>query len=94
MTQGKDKQQPPPPLDKVVEENKQVVEDIRHAADELAVAHAVLATELGKANPSEDTREAVQRTKDVKSTLKETAEKLEETTDVLEQHVSKSLQKP
>lgn len=93
MTAAKNKPGSPPPLEEVVEENRQMVEDIRDAADELAVAHAVLATETVKANPSEDTKEAVKRTKEVKSKLKATAEKLEETTEVLEQHVTNSIQK-
>ncbi len=94
MNTGKTKPSSPPPLEDVVEENKEVVEEIRHAADELAVAHAVLATETVKANPSKDTKVAVERTKQVKEKLKETASKLEDTTEALEEHVSKSVQKP
>ena len=95
MTTGKSKPTTPqPPLEDVVEENKQVVEEIHDAAQELAVVHAVLATETMKAKPSDDTKEAVKRTKEVKTKLKATASKLAEATEVLEKHVAKLAHKP
>ena len=81
---------PPPPLEDVVEENKEVAQEIRSAADELAVVHAVLATETVKPSPSEAAQQAIERTNEVRSKLEATASRLEDATEALEGHVANS----
>jgi hypothetical protein len=88
MSPTQSKSTSPPPLENVVEDNRQVMDEIREAAEELTVVHAVLATETAKVNPSEDTKQAVKRTNEVRSMLKASASKLAEATDALEQHVT------
>ncbi len=83
----------PAPLQEVVEENKQVAEDIKKAVDDLTVVHAVLTVENEKSRPSQDTKKAVKRTKVIRSKLANAATKLEDATEILERHVAASAQK-
>lgn len=92
MTPIDSKRTSPSPLQEVVEENKQVVEDIREAVDDLTAVHAVLTVEAEKTRLTPEAEKAVKRTKVVRTNLADTAVKLEDATEVLRQHASNSTQ--
>lgn len=63
---------------------QQVAEEIKGAADELGVVHAVLDTQVSKQSAPEDMEEAVARTQELEKRLKDSAEKLDSANEVLE----------
>ena len=77
------------PIAEALDKNKKATEDVKKAADELAVLHAVLDTKLGKGASDEEVARAVAETNDVEKRLTKSAEKLDEVNDVLEGEVKR-----
>ena len=82
-------------VDEALTKTKQVAEDIKDAADELAVVHAVLetgppekATESSTARDAyrAEVQEAVDRTRDLEKQLQESAQTLDSANEILERH--------
>ncbi|MEJ8816150.1 hypothetical protein WKW77_34225 [Variovorax ureilyticus] len=73
-----------PPVKKALEKNKQVAEEVKEAADELGVVHAVLDTKVPEDARHEDVGEAIARTKEVAKRLDKSAEVLDEVNEALE----------
>ncbi len=74
---------PPETLAQALTQNKEVAEDVKAVAGELAVTHAVL--ESAKLDvPEGDVRDAIERTSVVEKQLTETARKLDEVNAILE----------
>ncbi|MES2401158.1 MAG: hypothetical protein V4573_14305 [Pseudomonadota bacterium] len=67
-----------------VSQSKEVVEEIRDAAHDLAVAHAVLQKTIPDSPKAPDVQGAVKRTAEVQQSLDKSAEKLETVTAKLE----------
>lgn len=76
--------QSPQNLDQVLDQTKQVAEEIKDAADELKVVHAVLETGLAKPQAHPDIEKAVDRAQDLEQQLHESAEKLDSANEALE----------
>lgn len=93
MSHETDKSPPSLPVEELVKKNLQAVAEIQESAEELGVVHAVLTTELKAAKPSEDARNAVAHTKQVKSKLEATASELESATRALKAQVSEKAPK-
>lgn len=73
--------------EQLVEKNLQAIAEIQDSAQELAVVHAVLTTELKHADSSDEAQSAVERTHEVKAQLDATAAKLEEATKALSDQI-------
>ena len=65
-------------LDRALQKNEQVAEDVKEAADELAVVHAVLDTKLPEAAKSGDVATAVAQTEDIEKRLTASGKALDE----------------
>jgi len=78
------------PIADVLDSTKQATEEVQSAADELAVVHAVLDTELGQDKHDAEVRKAVADTDKVAKRLEETAEKLGEVTETLQRKMGRS----
>jgi hypothetical protein len=72
------------PIAEALDKNKQAAEEVKKAADDLAVVHAVLDTKLAKGTSDGDVARAVARTDKVEKRLTESAEKLDEVNETLE----------
>lgn len=77
-----------PLIAEVVTENAEVVEQLKAAANELEVVHAVLSTKVPMAAPSADVSVAIERTDLIGQQLAETAEVLDKTTEKLREIAS------
>lgn len=64
-------------LSEALKENKQVAEDIKSAADDLAVVHAVLEKELPEEAMNDDAVQAVEQTQEIEKRLSKSAKKLD-----------------
>jgi hypothetical protein len=76
-----------PPLSEALNKNEEVAEEVKKAADQLAVAHAVLETRIAKDARDGEVAEAVAETREVGRQLDESAEKLEEVNEALRREV-------
>ena len=77
---------PPLPIAEALDKNKQVTEEVKKAADDLAVVHAVLETKLedkDKPGVDADVSRAVAETRKVEKQLAQSAEKLEAVNETL-----------
>ena len=72
------------PLVDALDKSKQATEDVKKAADDLAVVHAVLDTKLAKGASDGDVARAVKETDKVEKRLTRSAEKLDEVNETLE----------
>ena len=72
------------PIAEALDKSKQATEEVKKAADDLAVVHAVLDTKLAKGASDGDVARAVARTDTVEKRLTESAEKLDEVNETLE----------
>ncbi len=79
----------PAGLVKALKENKEATRAVEKAADELAVVHAVLDSELPKEVVSSDASEAVERTGQLEKQLAASSEKLKKVNESLEQELAK-----
>jgi len=71
------------PLAEAIDKNKQATDDVKRAADDLAVVHAVLDTKLAKGASDGDVARAVAETDKVEKRLTKSAEKLDEVNETL-----------
>jgi 2C-methyl-D-erythritol 2,4-cyclodiphosphate synthase len=74
----------PSPIVDALDKNKQATADVKKAADDLAVVHAVLDTKLSKGTSDGDVGRAVAETDKVEKRLTKSAEKLDEVNETLE----------
>jgi hypothetical protein len=75
------------PLGEALSKNKEAAEEVARAADDLAVVHAVLDTEIGNGSSGGDVKRAVAETKKVEERLSESAEKLEQVNETLQREM-------
>ncbi|MGJ7608742.1 hypothetical protein ACSFA7_30700 [Variovorax sp. LT1R20] len=76
-------------LVKALKENKEATRAVEKAADELAVVHAVLESELPKEVISSDADQAVERTSQLEKQLSASSEKLKKVNESLERELAK-----
>ncbi len=67
----------------VLDQNIEAVEQIKTAASELGVVHAVLSTNVPSQRSEGDLQAAVNRTSEIEQQLKETAEALDQSNELL-----------
>ena len=82
------------PTTDVVQTNKQVAQEVKKAADDLVVVHAVLDKELAEEVRSDDVDQAVAQTAKIEKRLSKSAKALEEVNRKLEGKVSAGQAKP
>lgn len=88
------KQKPPsnskrtPGLAKALKENKEATQAVEKAADDLAVVHAVLDTELPKESVSSDVDRAVEQTSELEKQLSASSEKLKRVNESLQRELT------
>lgn len=78
-------QPPDTAISDVLNQNVEVAQQIKTAANELGVVHAVLSTEVTPSGAEGDLEAAVKRTSEIEQQLIETAEALEESNERLSQ---------
>jgi chaperonin cofactor prefoldin len=78
-------------LDKALRKNKQVTKEVQDAADDLAVVHAVLDTEVPKQTLPEDVDRAIERAGELEKTLSDSAKHLQEVNRALENQLDDRL---
>jgi len=71
------------PIAEALDKNKQATEDVKKAADDLAVVHAVLDTKIARGASDGDVARAVAETNRVEKRLTKSAEKLDEVNETL-----------
>ncbi len=71
------------PIADALDQNKQATEEVKKAADDLAVVHAVLDTKLTKGASDNDVERAVAETNQVEKRLTKSAEKLDKVNEKL-----------
>ena len=71
-------------IDEAIDKNKQVAEEVKAAADELAVVHAVLDKKLPHGAREEDVVQAVAQTNVLEKRLDESSKVLDEVNEQLE----------
>jgi hypothetical protein len=72
------------PLHEALDKNRQVAEEVKEAADELAVVHAVLDSHLPGDAGAEDVARAVAHTGEIEKRLTESGKILDEVNETLE----------
>jgi hypothetical protein len=77
-----------PGLAKAVKENKEATQAVEKAADDLAVVHAVLDSELPKEIVSSDVDRAVEQTGELEKQLSASSEKLKKVNESLERELT------
>ena len=77
------------PLADALETNQQATEEVQRAADDLAVAHAVLDTKAAKGSVDDEAKRAVAETARVEKRLTKSAEKLEQVNEALQKEIPK-----
>jgi hypothetical protein len=80
---------PASPIADALDQNKQATEEVKKAADDLAVVHAVLDTKLTKDASNDEVERAVAETGRVEKRLTKSAEKLDEVNDKLEREAKR-----
>ena len=78
------------PLADALGKSKEATEDVKKAADDLAVVHAVLETKLAKGVADEDAARAIAETDRLEKRLTQSAEKLDQVNETLEQEVKRA----
>ncbi len=82
--------QSPSPLSDALNDSKAATAEVKDAADDLAVIHAVLDTKLSSGANDEDVSRAVAETAQVEKRLAKSAEKLDKVSETLEQVVKQT----
>jgi chorismate synthase len=77
------------PLAQAVEKNKEATEEVHKAAEDLAVAHAVLDTKAAKGAVDDEAKRAVAETAKVEKRLSRSAEKLQQVNETLQREIKK-----
>jgi len=83
----------PAPLSEALENTKQATEAVKEAADDLAVIHAVLSTDLPAEVRQGDAGAAIEQTKDVEKQLSESAELLDQAKEQIRREIKKRKKK-
>lgn len=78
------------PVAEALDQNKQATEEVKKAADDLAVVHAVLDTKLAKGASDDDVERAVAETDKVEKRLTKSAKKLDQVNEKLERAVRRT----
>ena len=78
----------PSELPHALETSEEVTREVRQAADDLAVVHAVLETHKPQDATNEDALKAIAETAAVEKRLAEAADKLSEVTDALQREIA------
>jgi hypothetical protein len=79
-----------PEVENALEKNKEVTEEVKGAADELTVVHAVLSKDPPPPAAQGDTAQAIERTKELEERLTKSADKLTEVNETLARKVESS----
>ena len=91
MTESSNEQAPAAagasPLVEALDQNKTATEQVKQAADDLAVVHAVLDTKVAGGADDEDVKRAVAHTSEVEQRLDASVKKLEKVNETLERVV-------
>jgi ABC-type Fe3+-citrate transport system substrate-binding protein len=74
-------------VDEAIDKNKQVAEEVKAAADELALVHAVLDKKLPDGVRAGDVAEAVARADEIEKRLDESGKILDQVNEKLEREV-------
>ncbi len=82
------------PLAEALDQNKLATEEVKQAADDLAIVHAVLDTKVARGAPDQDVKRAVAQTSEVEQRLDESVKKLERVNEVLEREVGRIPEDP
>jgi hypothetical protein len=80
---------PASPIADALDQNKQATEEVKKAADDLAVVHAVLDTKLTKGASDDEVERAVAETDKVEKRLTKSARKLDDVNDKLEREAKR-----
>ncbi|MEO6362133.1 MAG: hypothetical protein ABIO71_02785 [Caldimonas sp.] len=83
---------PLPSVGAAIAQSEEVGEEIKRAADDLAVVHAVLDTRLADAPTDEDVKRAVAETLEVEKRLSKSADKLEQVNETLVANIESARQ--
>ena len=78
------------PLVDALDKNKEATAEVKRAADELAVVHAVLDTKIAQGASDGDVKRAVAETDKVEKRLGASAEKLDKVNETLEREVKRT----
>ena len=90
MSTIKPKPGQPSPIADALDQNEEAAEEVRNAADELAIVHGVLDTKLRKDRHDAEVRKAIADAEKVAKQLDETAEKLDEAQKTLQRELGHS----
>ena len=77
------------PLADALEKNEEATEEVRKAAEQLAVVHAVLDTKVSRGASDGDVADAIAEAKKVEQQLDESAGKLDEVNETLKREVGR-----
>ena len=77
------------PLADALEKNQEAAEEVKKAAEDLSVAHAVLDTKAKDQVVDDETKRAVAETGKIEKRLSGSAEKLDEVNEALEREMKK-----
>ncbi len=75
------------PLAEALGQNQEAAAEVKRAADELAVVHAVLDTKIAQGANDSDVKLAVDKTNKVEKRLGQSAEKLDQVNQTLEREI-------
>lgn len=78
----------PSDMAKVLHNNQEAAEQIKAAANDLDVVHAVLTTQIPDEALQGDLQAAVERTDQLEQQLSETAQALDESNELLQRHIA------
>ena len=78
------------PIADALDTNKQATEEVKRAADDLAVVHAVLDTKLNRGTSDSEVARAVAETNQVEKRLTRSAEKLDKVNESLDRRLRKT----
>ena len=77
------------PLADALEKNEEATEEVKKAAEQLAVVHAVLDTKVARGEGDADVADAIAEAKKVEQQLDESAGKLDEVNETLKREVGR-----
>ena len=80
----------PSPLAEALDRNQQATAEVKRAADDLAVVHAVLDTKIAHAESDVDVKRAVAETDKLEKRLERSAEKLDQVNETLAREVKRA----
>lgn len=84
-----DEKDAPSPLAEALDKNTQATAEVKRAADDLAVVHAVLDTQVAHGASDGDVKRAVAETDKLEKRLERSAEKLDQVNETLAREVKR-----